>query len=91
MGVYQVFFNVPVSEAGKLELTLNDEPLEYTVVGRTTATSDIICMFLVETTSINSILTVRNPSENSTALTITPSIEPASAHLIIKKSSNNFI
>lgn len=29
-------------------------------------------MYLVETTSINSILTVRNPSDNVAALTITP-------------------
>ena len=86
IGFYQVFFNVPVSEAGQLELTLNSEPLEYTVTGRATGTSDILGMFLVETSSINSILIVRNLSGNSTALTITPlagGTNPVSAHLVI--------
>ena len=39
---YQIFFNVGVSEAGQLILTLNGADLDYTVVGRTTGTSDII-------------------------------------------------
>ena len=69
---YQIFFNVLVSEAGQLELTLNGAPLAYTVVGRATGTSDISGMFLVDTTTINSILTVRNPAGNAAALTITP-------------------
>ena len=43
-------------------------------------------MTIVTTTSINSILTVRNPADNATALTITPSAggtEPVYAHLVI--------
>ncbi len=86
IGTYQVFFNVPVSEAGQLELTINGAPLEYTVVGRATGTSDISGMFLVDTTTINSILTVRNPAGNAAALTITPlagGTDPVSAHLVI--------
>ena len=86
IGTYQVFFNVPVSEAGQLELTLNGAPLEYTVVGRATGTSDISGMFLVNTTTINSVLTVRNPAGNAAALTITPLAggnNPVSAHLVI--------
>ena len=46
-------------------MTLNGEDLEYTVVGRATGTSQIIEMALVTTTSVNSILTVRNPAEMS--------------------------
>ena len=72
IGTYQVYFNVPVSEAGQLELTLNGAPLTYTVVGRATGTSDILGMFLVDTTVINSMLTARNPAGNAAALTITP-------------------
>lgn len=86
IGTYQIYFNVPVSEAGQLELTLNGAPLDYTVVGRATGTSDISGMFLVETTTINSILTVRNPADNAAALTITllaGGIELVSAHLVI--------
>ena len=51
-----------------------------------TGTSQIIGMAIVTTTSINSILTVRNPADNATALTITPSTggtQPVSAHLVI--------
>lgn len=86
IGTYQIYFNVPVSEAGQLQLTLNGAPLAYTVVGRATGTSDISGMFLVETTTINSILTVRNPAGNAAALTITPlagGTNPVSAHLVI--------
>lgn len=86
IGTYQIYFNVLVSEAGQLQLTLNGAPLAYTVVGRATGTSDISGMFLVETTTINSILTVRNPAGNAATLTITPlagGTNPVSAHLVI--------
>jgi len=86
IGTYEILFQVGVNEAGQLLLTLNGDPLEYTVVGRATGTSQIIGMAIVTTTSINSILTVRNPADNATALTITPSAggtQPVSAHLVI--------
>ena len=86
IGTYQVLFQVSVSEVGQLQLTLNEDALAYTVVGRATGTSKIVGMAIVETTSINSVLTVRNPADNSTALTITPNAggtEPVSAHLVI--------
>ena len=68
IGSYQVLFNVGVTEAGQLILTLNGADLDYTVVGRATGTSDIIGMSIISTSSANSILTVRNPAGNSTAL-----------------------
>jgi len=86
IGTYQILFQVGVSEASQLLLTLNGADLEYTVVGRATGTSQIVGMAIVETTSINSILTVRNPSGNAAALTITPlagGTRPVSAHLVI--------
>ena len=86
IGTYQVFFEVPVTEAGQLVLTLNDAELAYTVVGRASGTSQIIGMALVTTTTADSVLTVRNPAGNATALTITPvagGISPVSAHLVI--------
>ena len=46
----------------------------------------IIGMAIVTTTTINSILTVRNPAGNAAALTITPlagGTRPVSAHLVI--------
>ncbi|NIK80034.1 hypothetical protein FHS15_005218 [Paenibacillus castaneae] len=86
IGTYQVLFQVSVTEAGQLILTLNGTDLVYTVVGRATGTTQIVGMALVQTTVLNSILTVRNPAGNSTALTITPlagGTRPVSAHLVI--------
>ena len=86
IGTYLVMFQVSVTEAGQLILTLNGEDLAYTVVGRATGTSQIVEMAIVETTVINSILTVRNPAGNAAALTITPlagGTRPVSAHLVI--------
>jgi hypothetical protein len=86
IGFYQILFQVSVSEAGQLILTLDGADLAYTVVGRATGTSQIVGMAIVETTAVNSILTVRNPAGNSTALTITPlagGTRPVSAHLVI--------
>jgi hypothetical protein len=88
IGTYQVLFQVSVTEPGQLILTLNGADLAYTVVGRATGTSQIVGMALVQTTVINSILTVRNPAGNATALTITPlggGTRPVSAHLVITR------
>ena len=86
IGTYQVLFEVSVDEAGQLMLTLNEEDLAYTVVGRATGASQIIGISIVTTTVINSILTVRNPAGNANALTITPlagGTRSVSAHLVI--------
>ena len=88
IGTYQVLFQVSVDEPGQLVLTLDGAELAYTVVGRATGTSQIVGMALVTTTSADSILTVRNPANNATALTITPlagGTEPVSAHLVITR------
>jgi len=92
IGVYQVLFQVGVDEAGQLVLTLNSgagaAELAYTVVGRATGTSQIVGLALVQTSVVNSILTVRNPASEPTALTITPlagGTEPVSAHLVITR------
>jgi hypothetical protein len=92
IGIYSVQFQVSVTEAGQLVLTLDQGggPVElaYTVVGRATGTSQIVEIALVQTFTENSILTVRNPADNSTALTITPlagGTEPVSAHLVIMR------
>jgi hypothetical protein len=86
IGTYQILFQVSINEAGQLILTLNGADLAPTVVGRATGTSQIVGIALVQTTVINSILTVRNPAGNATALTITPlagGTRPVSAHLVI--------
>lgn len=86
IGTYQVLFQVSVDEAGQLALTLNDEELAYTVVGRATGASQIVGMALVTTTAVDSALTVRNPAGEAAALTITPlagGVMSVSAHLVI--------
>ena len=86
IGTYQVLFQVSVTEAGQLILTLNGADLPYTVVGRATGASQIVGMAIVQTTVIISILTVQNPDGNAAALTITPVAggpRSVSAHLVI--------
>lgn len=86
IGVYQVLFQVSVTEAGQLILTLNGEDLPYTVAGRAAGTTQIVGMAIVETTAVNSLLTVRNPEGTTAALTITPvagGTRSVSAHLVI--------
>ena len=86
IGTYQILFQVSVTEAGQLILTLNGEDLNYTVAGRATGTSQIVGMSIVTTTAVNSVLTVRNPAGNAAALTITPlagGTRHVSAHLVI--------
>ena len=88
IGVYRVSFQVSVTEPGQLIVTLNGADLAYTVAGRATGTSQIATTVLVQTTAINSILTVRNAAGNSTALTITPlagGTRPVSAALLIER------
>ena len=88
VGIYSVTFNVPVVEGGQLVLTLNGAELAYTVTGRPTGTSPIAEETLVQTTTADSVLTVRNPAGESTALTIEPragGTDPASATLIIQQ------
>ena len=90
IGTYQITFQVSVDEAGQLVVGLDPTTgateLAYTVVGRATGTSQITGTCLVTTTVVDSVLTIRNPVGNSTALTITPvagGTHPVSAHLVI--------
>jgi len=53
IGTYQVLFQVSISEAGQLVLTLNGDELAYTVVGQATGTNQFIGIALVTTTAIN--------------------------------------
>lgn len=86
IGIYLVQFQVSVTEAGQLCVALNLAEQPYTVVGRATGASQIVGVCLVRTTLANSILSIRNPASESTALTITPlagGTLPVSAHLTI--------
>lgn len=88
IGTYYVSFQISANEPGQLMLALNGEELDYTVTGRSTGTSQIVGMSIINVTTENSVLSVRNPSGNSTALTITPlagGSMPVSAHLTVIK------
>ena len=89
-GTYLVMFNVATTEAGQLALTLNGTELPYTVVGKTDTGNQITGFTLVNTTTPNSVITVRNPAANATPLTLTPTAGgtlPVSAHLVIAQVS----
>lgn len=86
VGTYLVMFQVSVTEAGQLVLSLNGQELPYTVVGRATGTDQIVGTAIITTTVATSILTVRNPASEAAALTITPNAggtEAVTAHLTI--------
>jgi hypothetical protein len=92
IGVYEVSWQVSVTEAGQLVLGLDSgsgiEELPYSVVGRVTGTSQIVGHVVVITSSANSHLSVRNPAGNSPALTVTPvagGTHPVSASLLIRQ------
>jgi hypothetical protein len=90
IGIYQILFQVSITEPGQLEVKLNSAPLPYTVVGRATGTSQIVGVCLVQTFLSNSTISIINPSGESTALTITPiagGTDPVSAHLTIIRLS----
>jgi hypothetical protein len=87
-GFYEVNFEVSVTEAGQLVVVVDGTELAYTVVGRATGTSQIVGMCLVETTLLDSVLTINNPLGSAAALTITPlagGVDPVSAHIVIKR------
>jgi hypothetical protein len=86
IGVYEIRFQVSVTEAGQLMIRANGIEINKTVVGRATGTTQIIGFSLIQTTSINTIIEIINPSGNSPALTITPlagGTHPVSAELLI--------
>ena len=94
IGTYNVTFQVSINEPGQLALTLNSGlgPIlvANSMVGRATGTSQIIGTCIIRTTVIDTILSVINPPNNSTALTITPlagGTYAVSAHLIIVQLS----
>jgi hypothetical protein len=86
IGTYLIQFQVSIAEPGQLCITLNSIEQPYTVVGGATGTSQIVGLNLITTTSSNSIISISNPSSESTALTLTHlagGTNPVSAHLVI--------
>ena len=92
IGIYEVNFQVSITEAGQLCIVLNSTQLAYTICGRATGTSQIVGTCLIQTTNVNSVLSINNPTGNSTSLTVTPlagGANAVSAHLTIKQIATN--
>jgi hypothetical protein len=74
IGVYEITWQVPVDQEGQLELWLDGGAgatgLASTVVGRRTGNTQIVGNTIIQTTTANSLLSVRNP--NPEALIIPP-------------------
>lgn len=90
IGTYQIQFQVSVNEAAQLVVTLNNVEQIYTTVGRATGASQVVGVCLVQTSTIDNLLTIRNPAGNPAALTITPlagGANSVSAHLVIIRLS----
>ena len=86
VGTYLIQFQVSINEAAQLCITINSVEQPHTVVGRATGTNQIVGLSLITTFSPNSIISIRNPISESTALTLTPlagGTDPVSAHLVI--------
>jgi len=85
-GSYLVQFQVSINEPGQLCILLNSIELSYTVVGRATGTNQLVGLSIINTNIPNSIISIRNPASETTALTLTPlagGTNPVSAHLVI--------
>jgi len=70
-GVYRIEFIASVSEPGQLELTQNGVAISSTIYGRAAGTSEISGQATL-TVAAGDVITLRNPTGNSPALTFTP-------------------
>jgi hypothetical protein len=88
VGIYEIFFQVSITEPGQLVIVLNGTELPYTVIGRATGTTQLVCMTIINTTLPDSILSINNVAANATALLLTSNAggnNAVSGNLIIKQ------
>ena len=86
-GVYEVNFQVSVSQGDQLLLRINGSEIDSTIVGN--GESQIVGMCLIQTSQLNSMLAVCNPTD-SPELLIPASVEgkrSVSRRLVIKQLS----
>lgn len=87
-GTYLIAFNATTNEAGQLQLLVNGAPVNYTTVGKTDTGDQLQSVALVPITTANSTVSVINPTNATTNVTLTPSAggtNPASAQLTIAR------
>lgn len=88
IGTYSINWQVSIAEPGQLVLKVNGVEDARTVVGRATGTSQIVGNTLLTTSTINTVVSVNNPSGNPIALTVSPisgGTHAVSASIIIKR------
>lgn len=88
IGTYSITWQVSIAEPGQLVLMVNGVEDARTVVGRATGTSQIIGNTLLTTSSLNTTVSINNPSGNPIALTVSPisgGTHAVSASIIIKR------
>jgi hypothetical protein len=88
IGTYSITWQVSIAEAGQLVLMVNGVEDARTVVGRATGTSQIIGNTLLTTSTLNTIISLNNPTGNPVALTVSPiagGTKAVSASIIIKR------
>jgi hypothetical protein len=90
VGTYEVQFQVPINETGQLVIALDsgsgfiENPI--TIVGTLSNNSQIFGITLINISTVNTKLSILNPSKNNSVLSIT-NIWNISCHLIIKRLS----
>ena len=91
VGTYEVTFEVSVTGAAQLIVVVNSRELLYTTVGRATGANQLVGYCLVTTLVPHSVLSINNPTNNLSAITITTGTASGqagssiSAHLVITK------
>jgi hypothetical protein len=88
VGTYLIYFQVTITQSAQLVIVVDGSELLYTLTGRSVGNTQIVGQSIINTTQPFSILSINNPSTNSSALTITQSSggnNPVSAHLIITR------
>jgi len=88
VGMYEISWQVSITEAGQLVLALDNVEQPRTTAGRATLTTQIMNHVILETTAANTVLSIRNPAAAAAALTVTPGAGGASAvsaSLVIKQ------
>lgn len=85
-GIYSVSYEIAINEPAQLVLTLNNNEVPNTLVGRGAYCTQLVFTGLVEVCHPNSVITVRNASSNSITLTSNAGgCSPSTNHLVIKQ------
>ena len=88
IGTYSITWQVSIAEAGQHVLMVNGVEYARSVIGRATGTTQIIGNTLLTTSTLNTTISVNNPTGNAIALTVVPiagGTHAVSASIIIRR------